>query len=127
MENNTQQLALINQLATVPLTADIIQSADFSEKYKYLVTLTQYLSDIKRNVDEAIKDIVKENYLETGDSSTCSGGFRYTYVPPTTREVFNTKEFKQDHPELFKEYTKISNVSDSVRVTRVITDESGQQ
>lgn len=39
-----------------------------------------------------------------------------TYVPETTRDTFDSKQFKIDHPELAPLYTKTSKVKASIRI-----------
>lgn len=124
---NTKQLVLVNQLVTTPITKEVVTSADFTQKYEYLVALTKYLEDVKKNVDDVIKDLAKMQYYETGENSIINGGFKYTYVPETTRETFNTKEFKAANPEIYKQYIKISNVSDSLKTFRLKPDEGVEE
>jgi hypothetical protein len=38
--------------------------------------------------------------------------------PPTTKTSFDSKAFKEAHPELYVKYVKTSNVSGSLRVTK---------
>lgn len=116
---NTEQLELVNQLVDAPITTALISSEDFGKKYDYLVSLTKYLEDIKKQVDSRIKEITKNQYYDTGENSVTNAGYKYTYIPESTKETFNTKEFKVDHPDLYKEYVRVSNVSDSVRTTKV--------
>lgn len=122
--DNTKQLAQVNQLAEVPITTELVSSPDFAKKYEYLVALTNYLGDLKKNIDNEIKDLAKSQYLETGENSITNNGFKYTYVPESTRETFNSKQFKVDHADLYKEYVRVSNVSDSLKTFRVKTEDS---
>ncbi|MBO7735547.1 MAG: hypothetical protein J6S67_23480 [Methanobrevibacter sp.] len=117
--DNTQQLALVNKLTGLSITEETMSTPEFVEQYNYLMSLTRYLEDVKRNVDEAIKQVVKEHYFETGENSMATPEYRYTYVPATTRETFNTKTFKSDHPETYREYVKVSDVADSIRLTKL--------
>lgn len=39
-----------------------------------------------------------------------------SYIGATTRETFDSKAFKADMPELYDEYTKLSDVSPSIRI-----------
>lgn len=40
-----------------------------------------------------------------------------TYVPPTFKDKFDEKRFKEEHPELYIEYLKEIEVKDSLRIT----------
>lgn len=60
----------------------------------------------------AAMEAQKIKSFETADKSIL-----ITYIAPTTRETVDGARLKKDHPELAKEYTKISSVKASVRVT----------
>ena len=38
-----------------------------------------------------------------------------TYIAPTEREIFDTKRFKEDHPYVYHDYMKTSQVGAQVR------------
>ena len=44
------------------------------------------------------------------------GNLRINYIGETTRETFDSKQFKQDMPDLYNEYVKFSKVKPSVRI-----------
>lgn len=116
---NTEQLEQINQLVEVPITTALISSEDFAQKYEYIISLTNYLEDLKKSIDTRIKEITKVHYYDTGENSVVNKGYRYTYVPETTKETFDAKKFKVDNPELYKQYVRVSNVSESLRTTKI--------
>lgn len=123
MENELKNNALvalnsINQLAEITVTKELLTSDDFVDSYTNLISVSKYLEDLKKNLDNNIKEILKAQYFETGDSSIESNGYKYTYIPETVRESFDSKTLKSADPELYKQYVKISNVSDSMRVTK---------
>lgn len=39
-----------------------------------------------------------------------------SYVAPTDRESFDSKKFKEDNPDLYDEYVRISPVKSSIRI-----------
>ena len=39
-----------------------------------------------------------------------------TYIAPTDRETFDSKKFKEEQPDMYDEYVKISPVKASVRI-----------
>lgn len=41
---------------------------------------------------------------------------KITYVAETTKETFDSKQFKADMPDLYDEYVKFSKVKSSVRI-----------
>ncbi|MBO7691915.1 MAG: hypothetical protein J6T10_04685 [Methanobrevibacter sp.] len=111
------------QLDGVKITADIVKTKDFQTNYTSLVNLIDYLNSIKKSVDSGVKELVKNNYTETGDSSITTDDYNFTYVPESTRQTIDSKKFKQEHPELYVKYTTTNRVSDSIRITKVKKDE----
>lgn len=117
-EKSQNQLALFGGLAEAELTKELIASDDFVGKYKILISTIEALTALKSTVDAKIKSVAEKHYFETGEPSIASNGYRYTYTPETTRESLNTKAFKTDHPDIYKEYVRVSIVSPSLRVTK---------
>lgn len=116
---NTEQLEQVNQLVEVPITTSLIASEDFAQKYNYIISLTKYLEDLKKDIDTRIKEITKVHYYDTGENSIVNKEYRYTYVPESTKETFDSKKFKVDNPDLYKQYVRVSNVSESLRTTKI--------
>lgn len=96
-----------------------LQTPKFMAGYRCLVALIEALTALKAKIDEKIKETAKENYAATGQNSISNKDFKFTYVPGTTRESFDTKRFKQRYPRLYQEFLKTSNVSDTLRITKV--------
>jgi len=115
--NIDTQMNSIVSLADVQIDKDMLVSADFNNSYLNLIAVTKYLEDLKKNIDSNIKACLKDQYFESGEGSLEANGIRYTYIPETTRETFNTKDFKTENPDLYKQYVKVSSVSESLRVT----------
>lgn len=107
--------------------AQIIASPEFAKRYGCLTDLIRQLNNVKDHVDANIKELVKENYSKTGENSVYSESLedtlgytlRYTYVPGSSRISFDSKSFKEENPDLYKKYAKISSVSDSLRISKV--------
>lgn len=116
---NTEQLEQVNQLVEVPITTSLIASEDFAQKYNYIISLTKYLEDLKKDIDTRIKEITKVHYYDTGENSIVNKEYRYTYIPESTKETFDSKKFKVDNPDLYKQYVRVSNVSESLRTTKI--------
>lgn len=119
--DNTNGLVVldsINKLLNVKISNELVTSDEFVNGYTNLIAVSKYLEDLKKNLDTSIKEFLKEQYFETGDTSVESNGYKYTYIPETVRESLDTKSLKANDPELYKKYVKISNVSDSLRVTK---------
>ena len=119
--DNTNGLVVldsINKLLDVKISNELVTSEEFVNGYTNLIAVSKYLEDLKKNLDASIKEFLKEQYFETGDASVESNGYKYTYIPETVRETLDTKTLKANDPELYKKYVKVSNVADSMRVTK---------
>lgn len=53
---------------------------------------------------------------ENGVVSIKGDGLSVTYIAPSQRETFDSKEFRADFPELYDSYVKLSPVKSSVRI-----------
>ena len=90
-------------------------------------TTSAMLAEFERQV-KAIQDKEKElkqrilDEMESkGILSIKSPELTISYVAPTTRETFDSKSFRKDHPDLYDEYVSISMVKASVRM-RVVSE-----
>lgn len=83
----------------------------------------QYLYDLEMEVKakteelKAIKEGLCSLMIERGVKSFSTQVLKMTAVTPKPRETFDTKRFAAEHPELYKEYVKIGNVTPSIRIT----------
>lgn len=119
MEDNKNALAIISQLAGIEITPEVVSSPEFAEMYEVFRNTKEWLDNLDKNFTAGIKAVAEKNYMETGEQSIVSPGYRYTYIPETVRESLNTKAFKADHPDMYKEYVKVSSVSPTLRVTKI--------
>jgi hypothetical protein len=88
------------------LDADIAyQIAEFERQMK---TIEEHQKRLKSAVLEAMeaKGIIK---IDTDDLTI-------TYVAPTDREKFDSKQFRSDHSELYDEYVSMIPVKSSIRI-----------
>jgi hypothetical protein len=83
----------------------------------------QYLYDLEMEVKAKTEELkrIKEGLcsmmVERNIVSFSTPILKLTRVTPKPRESFDTKRFAQEHPELYKEYVKIGNVTPSIRIT----------
>ena len=70
---------------------------------------------IKAKQDE-LKQKILEEMESKGIVSIKSPELSISYVAPTTRETFDSKAFRKDHPDLYDEYVSISMVRSSIRM-----------
>lgn len=116
MSNEVIPINLFQQLEEIALTPELLATPEFAVQYQQLVEATKRIAEIKANVDNAIKGVVRDRFMETGDPTVLADGYRYTYVPETTSERFDTRALKAADPETYKQYVKVTHVNDSIRV-----------
>lgn len=123
MSENKNELELVKDLEGVNMTPEVLVADDFAQKYAKLCAWVEQATKVKDIIDAGIKEIVKANYLETGDSSIKNGEYMYTYVPETESTTLDSKRLKEEHPEIYVEYSRKSKRKDSIRKTKIKTEE----
>lgn len=124
IEVNPGQVTLARQLEGVEVTSKLIKSADFQNQYGSLADLVDYLTKLKKAVDAEIKEVIMQEYVETGEATISTDNYNFTYVSSSTKKSFDTKKFEKENPELYLKYTKVTSQSDSLRVTKKKKTES---
>ena len=82
-----------------------------------------YLRDLEAEVKaksaelKAIKDGLCNIALEHGVKKFTTEVMQMTTVTPKPRETFDAKAFAEDHPDLYKQYIRKSEVKPSIRIT----------
>ena len=66
--------------------------------------------------EEELKQKILEEMEAKGIVSIKTPELQISYIAPTTRETFDSKTFRKDHPDLYDEYINISLVKGSVRM-----------
>ena len=80
-----------------------------------LAEFERMVKEVKAKQDE-LKQKILEEMESKGIVSIKSPELTISYVAPTTRETFDSKTFRKDHPDLYDEYVNISMVKASVRM-----------
>jgi len=99
-------------------TLDVLSSVEFGSKYAKLLDAIDKLTELKNKVNSKAKELLKEQYLASGETKVENELFNMTYIAEGFRESFDVAKFKREHPELFEKYIKISKVNDSIRITK---------
>lgn len=125
---NPSDMASIGSLEVIP-TFDLptITSEDFSKKYDLLVHSIKQLTELKKKVDEKIKEEMEGIYNKTGDATLISGDRKYTYIPPSSRITIDSEKLKQERPDVYTEYARISQVSATLRSSTVKPKEEEEE
>ena len=82
---------------------------------EHLAEFERMVKNIKAKQDE-LKQRILEEMESKGIVSIKSPELTISYVAPTSRETFDSKTFRKDHPDLYDEYVSISPVKASVRM-----------
>lgn len=69
-------------------------------------------AECKKITDGLIKSMKDHGVL----SLDFPGVIRVTYIAPSTKEIIDSAKLKAEKPEIYKEYTKTSNVKESIRI-----------
>ena len=90
------------------------------DRYKAMEMQILDLLAKKKEIEEQVKTFserMKTEMEKAGVKKWETDNMRLTYIDPTTKETFDSKRFKEEHPESYKEYTKTTKVKPSIRIT----------
>ena len=73
------------------------------------------IKDIKEK-EEALKQAILDEMEEKSIIRIDTGDLLISYVAASDREVFDTKQFRADHANLYDEYVKMQPVKSSIRI-----------
>ena len=87
--------------------------------YDVQVYLSNLEAEVKAKSDELkqIKDGLCQMMLERNIKSFTTSILKMTTVTPKPKKTFDGKKFASEHPDLYEQYVKESDVSPSVRIT----------
>lgn len=99
------------------LTLEIAISPEFASQYAALVKAKDTLSKIDTAIKDKLKDLMRPEYLHTGENKVETDKYVATFVAGYVKTSFDEKKFKEENPELWEKYhNKTSVTSDSVRI-----------
>lgn len=79
--------------------------ADFEKKIKKL-----------KEQEDLLKQTILEEMEAKGIVKIENDDLLINYIAPTDRETFDSKKLREDNPDLYDEYIKISKVKASIRI-----------
>lgn len=79
--------------------------AEFERQAKYI-----------KEQEDALKALILEEMQSKNIYKLDTGEMTITYVSATTKETFDSKEFRNAHADLYDEFVKISPVKASIRI-----------
>lgn len=122
-EKEIKSLIVKDSFELSQLTLDTASRPAFQGSYYQLLDMLNYLIDLKKEVDNVLKKALEEQYLANGQTSLKGDKVRFTYVSSTVRESLDTKKLKEEMPDIYEKYKKVSEVKDSIRVMINKTEE----
>lgn len=81
----------------------------------YIIGVEKQMKALKEQYDQFKSDLLTA-MEQNGIVKFESDNVRINYIGESTRETFDSKQFKADFPDLYDEYVKMSTVKPSVRV-----------
>lgn len=86
-----------------------------TEATNKIAELERTIAELKKIQDDVKKAIIEE-MEQKGVVKLDNDVITITYIAPTDRETFDSKKFKEEQPDMYDEYVKISPVKASVRI-----------
>jgi len=83
------------------------------EKLSQLLEMSKQLEEVKKKTLESIKVSLEEQGLTSFENER----IKITLVGDSEKTTFDSKKFKESHPELYSEFTKVSKTKGYVKVT----------
>ena len=85
------------------------------ETVEKIVDFEKIVADIKKK-EEALKTALLEEMREKNVIKLETDELILTYVAPTTRESLDTKAIREELPQIYDTYCKLSTVKESLRI-----------
>lgn len=93
--------------------SDVALSEEVCER---IISLEKQAKEIKKQQDSMKKEIL-DAMQKHGVFKIESEMLKITYIPEHDAEKFDSKTFKDENPDIYDTYVKISKVKPSIRIT----------
>ena len=93
--------------------ADVVFSEEVCEK---IISLEKQAKEIKKQQD-SMKNEILEAMKKNGVIKIDNEFLKIAFVPEHDVEKFDSKKFKEENPDVYDMYAKISKVKPSIRIT----------
>lgn len=111
--NTKQQNCPNAEVITDELAAFNTAVPDTISKITTLIKLKKQLEDQEKLLKQKLVEAMETYGVKIFENDL----IKMTYVAPTTRSTIDSTRLKKDHPAIVEQYTKVSDVAASVRVT----------
>ena len=82
----------------------------------FIINIETQMKTLKQQYDE-FKSKLQKAMEQSRTIKLEAGNLKITYIGETERESFDSKQFKEDMPDLFDEYIRFAKVKPSVRIS----------
>ena len=107
----------VKALSEVTVTRELIESGQLGPAYESLKSIIKSLDDVKKGLEQKIKDTITPLYEEDGTATLEDDKYKYTLVAATTSLNVDTAKLKTEYPDVYKACVKTVNKAASLRVT----------
>ena len=80
-----------------------------------IANVMKQLVDLKK-AENALKEALRSEMEKRNIKKIDTPKLTITYVDATTKETFDTKQFRKEHSDLYDEYVNISDVKSYVKI-----------
>lgn len=101
------------EIITEDLVAFKSAVPDTIQKITTLIRMKKEVEDQEKLLKQKLVEAMEAHGIKSFETDQ----IKMVYVAPTTRSTIDSNRLKKDHPDIVEQYTKISDVSASVRVT----------
>lgn len=81
----------------------------------YITAVETQMKALKEQYDD-FRDRLQKAMEQNGLIKVEADGLKINYIAETTRETFDSKQFREDFPDLYNEYVKFSKVKACVKI-----------
>ena len=98
-------------IALPPETIKEIREAQF--QYAFAEEIKKKAEEVLAKFKDMLIEEMEKNHVKSFENEM----IKVTYVAPYTKETLDTTRLKKEHPELAREYTKVSTTKGQVKIT----------
>jgi predicted phage-related endonuclease len=111
---------MADEIFDAPVAIETPTLPSMPDQYKEMQWDIRGMMEFYAEVKEKL-DAIKAKLLEEMDAAEVSKWqgdiLTFTRKADSSRETFDTKRFKAEHPDIYRQYTMITNTRGSVQIT----------
>ena len=103
----------MNALIVVENGISLINEKEANEIMNLKILKEQIDKKLKDKTEQILEEMENKGILKVSNEIV---GLEVTYIAPSDRESFDSKKLREDNPDLYDEYVKMSPVKSSIRI-----------